>query len=153
MGPAVLSDMDYLKSKVRRHASNGPDDSEADDNENASINNEIVPKKSTKRGSAAAEAVDSEVIFQSTPKVSEGGSDIQLSLLEEDTSRLFVKNLPFSCSEDEFRSLVERFGPVEVHLPLDVDKKGKGYGFADFMLPDHAVQAYLVRHSKGGCCM
>jgi len=119
-----LSDMDYLRSKVRRHSSS-QSDSEADEehDEHDEHNKEV--------SGAADEGNDA----QPYRVIPEEGS------MEEDTARLFVKNLPFSCSEEEFRSLLEPFGPVEVHLPLDADKRGKGFGFAEYMLPDHAALA------------
>lgn len=61
-----------------------------------------------------------------------------------DTGRLFIRNLPFSCSEDELMELFQSFGPVtEVHLPLDSERKGKGFGFVQFMLPENANTARL----------
>ena len=122
-----LSDMDYLRSKVRRHSSSQSDseaDEEHDEHDEHDANNKVV--------SAAADEENDTQLYRVIP---EEGS------MEEDTTRLFVKNLPFSCSEEEFRSLLEPFGPVEVHLPLDADKRGKGFGFAEYMLPDHAALA------------
>jgi multiple RNA-binding domain-containing protein 1 len=119
-----LSDMDYLRSKVRRHSSS-QSDSEADDehDEHDATNKEVSGAADEEKGSQPYRVIPEE------------GS------MDEDTTRLFVKNLPFSCSEEEFRSLLEPFGPVEVHLPLDADKRGKGFGFAEYMLPDHAALA------------
>lgn len=122
-----LSDMDYLRSKVRRHSSSQSDseaDEEHDEHDDHDTNNKEV-----------SGAADEENNAQPYRVIPEEGS------MEEDTARLFVKNLPFSCSEEEFRSLLEPFGPVEVHLPLDADKRGKGFGFAEYMLPDHAALA------------
>lgn len=119
-----LSDMDYLRSKVRRHSSSQSDSEADEEHDEHDANNKVV--------SAAA---DEENDAQPYRVIPEEGS------MEEDTTRLFVKNLPFSCSEEEFRSLLEPFGPVEVHLPLDADKRGKGFGFAEYMLPDHAALA------------
>lgn len=122
-----LSDMDYLKSKVRRQSSS-QSDSEAEDKHDEHDEHDVNSKEMS---GAAGEEKSSQPYKVTT----EEGS------MEEDTSRLFVKNLPFSCSEEEFRSLLEPFGPVEVHLPLDADKRGKGFGFADYLLPDHAALA------------
>ena len=60
----------------------------------------------------------------------------------DDTGRLFIRNLPFSVTEDELKELFAAYGPItEVHLPLDSDRNRKGFGFVQFMLPEHASQA------------
>ncbi|KAJ3385179.1 putative RNA-binding protein 19 [Entophlyctis sp. JEL0112] len=61
-----------------------------------------------------------------------------------DTGRLFVKNLAFTCTEEDLKNLVGKFGPLsEVHLSIDREtKKPRGYAFVLFMLPEHAVKAY-----------
>ncbi len=38
--------------------------------------------------------------------------DIPPAQLIADTGRLFVKNLSFSCTEDDLRNLFEKFGPL-----------------------------------------
>lgn len=119
-----LSDMDYLRSKVRRHSSSQSDSEADEEHDEHDANNKEV-----------SGAADEEKDSQPYRIIPEEGP------MEEETTRLFVKNLPFSCSEEEFRWLLEPFGPVEVHLPLDADKRGKGFGFAEYMLPDHAALA------------
>jgi multiple RNA-binding domain-containing protein 1 len=78
-------------------------------------------------------------------KVSNDSLQEQTALQPDDSNenevsnRLFVRNLPFSCTEEEIRPIFEAFGHVsEVHLPLDGEKKGKGYGFVTYMIPEHA---------------
>lgn len=60
-----------------------------------------------------------------------------------DTGRLFVRNLPFTASEDDVRTLFSRFGNVsEVHLSIDkLSKRSKGFGFVTFHFPAHAIEA------------
>lgn len=59
------------------------------------------------------------------------------------TGRLFVRNLPFSVSEDELSELFEAFGPVsEVHIPMNLEtRQGKGIAFILFVVPLNAVKA------------
>jgi len=54
-----------------------------------------------------------------------------------------VKNLPFTCTEEELKTLFEPYGPVNaIHISLDKEKKtSKGFGFVHFMIPEHAVRA------------
>lgn len=59
------------------------------------------------------------------------------------TGRLFVRNLPFTASEDDIKNLFSRYGTVsEVHLSIDkLTKKTKGFGFVLFLFPAHAIEA------------
>ncbi|XP_071789462.1 probable RNA-binding protein 19 [Asterias amurensis] len=61
-----------------------------------------------------------------------------------ETGRLFVRNLPYICHEDELEQLFSRYGPLtEVNLPIDsLTKKIKGFAFITFMMPEHAVKAF-----------
>ena len=61
-----------------------------------------------------------------------------------DSGRLFVRNLAYTCTEDDLTSLFSKFGPLtEVNLPLDTDSnKVIGYAFVTFVFPEHAVKAY-----------
>ncbi|KAJ3410073.1 hypothetical protein HDV05_004118 [Chytridiales sp. JEL 0842] len=67
-----------------------------------------------------------------------------------DTGRLFVKNLAYTCTADELQSLFEQFGPVaEVHMSIEkISKKPRGYAFVTFMIPEHAVKAYVSLDGK-----
>ena len=60
-----------------------------------------------------------------------------------DSGRLFVRNLPYSITEEDITSLFEKYGPLtEVTIPLD--KEGShsiGYAFITFVFPEHAVKA------------
>ncbi|SAM09672.1 hypothetical protein [Absidia glauca] len=64
--------------------------------------------------------------------------------LIEDTGRLFVRNLSYSCSEQDLRDTFTKYGPIsEVHMPIAKDtKQPKGYAYILFLLPEHAVNAY-----------
>ena len=61
-----------------------------------------------------------------------------------DSGRLFIRNLAYTCTEDDLTSLFGKFGPlVEVNLPLDTESnKVIGYAFVTFMFPEHAVKVY-----------
>ncbi len=60
-----------------------------------------------------------------------------------ETGRLFVRNLSYSTTEEDLRTLFERFGPLtEVTVPLDkTTSKSTGLAFIMYMLPEHAVKA------------
>ncbi|XP_055260316.1 probable RNA-binding protein 19 [Moschus berezovskii] len=61
-----------------------------------------------------------------------------------DSGRLFVRNLPYTSSEEDLEKLFSRYGPLsELHYPIDsLTKKPKGFAFITFMFPEHAVKAY-----------
>jgi multiple RNA-binding domain-containing protein 1 len=61
-----------------------------------------------------------------------------------ESGRIFVRNLAYSCTEDELEALMTPFGPVsEVLIPLDRStKKSKAIGFVTFLMPEHAIAAY-----------
>ena len=164
-GTRPLSDLDYLRSKMKkqRSASDSDSDSESDNSKAGSDSEsdsdlgtdsegekeEGVAKKTSSKNSvdmpnnaeAKMETTAEEPIASSTAMDTED--------MEEDSGRLFVKNLPFSCTEEEFSSLFSAFGPIsELHLPLDEEKRGKGYGFVQYMLPEHAEAALQALASE-----
>ncbi|KAJ4004382.1 Multiple RNA-binding domain-containing protein 1 [Fusarium irregulare] len=59
------------------------------------------------------------------------------------TSRLFVRNLPYSATEDDLREAFEQFGTVqEVHLPASKSGTSKGFALILFTEPSGAVEAF-----------
>ncbi|KAM5193683.1 putative RNA-binding protein 19 isoform 2-T2 [Mantella aurantiaca] len=67
--------------------------------------------------------------------------------LQEDLSesgRLFVRNLPYSCTEADLEALFSKYGQIsEIHFPIDkLTKKPKGFAFVTFLITEHAVKAY-----------
>lgn len=66
---------------------------------------------------------------------------------EEDlteSGRLFVRNLSYSCTEDDLEKLFRKYGNLtEIHLPVDsLTKRPKGFAFITYMIPENAVTAY-----------
>ena len=61
-----------------------------------------------------------------------------------ESGRLFLRNLPFTTTEEDLSEAFEKFGPLtEVMIHLDkTTNKSTGLAFVTFMLPEHAVQAY-----------
>ncbi|XP_075955548.1 putative RNA-binding protein 19 isoform X1 [Anarhichas minor] len=65
---------------------------------------------------------------------------------EEDVAesgRLFIRNLPYTCTEEEIKELFDKHGPVaEMLFPIDnLTKKPKGFAFVTYMIPENAVTA------------
>ncbi|XP_039628243.1 probable RNA-binding protein 19 [Polypterus senegalus] len=61
-----------------------------------------------------------------------------------ESGRIFVRNLPYTCSEEDVSNLFSKYGHIsEIHFPIDhLTKKPKGFAFVTFMIPENAVQAF-----------
>ncbi|XP_043724842.1 multiple RNA-binding domain-containing protein 1-like isoform X2 [Telopea speciosissima] len=142
----VVSDMDYFKSRVKRQWSDSEsdDDSPIANNDHASeeldmeeqceANQNELPKDKVKKG-ASSENFDGE------GDLSSGLKDAREEVLE--TGRLFVRNLPYSATEDDLAELFSKFGNVsQVHLVVDKDtKRSKGFAYVLYTLPESALRA------------
>ncbi|OTB05056.1 hypothetical protein M426DRAFT_320117 [Hypoxylon sp. CI-4A] len=65
------------------------------------------------------------------------------------TRRLFVRNLPYSATEDDLRSYFAKYGEVEeVHVPMQKSNENRGIGFVLFMSQDAAVSAFQTDRSS-----
>ncbi|KAM9810936.1 putative RNA-binding protein 19 [Neosynchiropus ocellatus] len=65
---------------------------------------------------------------------------------EEDVSesgRIFIRNLPYTCTEEEINELFSKHGPLsDVLFPIDnLTKRPKGFAFVTYMIPENAVTA------------
>ncbi|XP_038646676.1 probable RNA-binding protein 19 isoform X3 [Scyliorhinus canicula] len=61
-----------------------------------------------------------------------------------DSGRLFVRNLPYTCTEEDLDKVFSKYGLLsEIHFPIDsLTKKPKGFAFVTYMMPEHAVKAF-----------
>lgn len=61
-----------------------------------------------------------------------------------ETGRLFIRNILYDASEDDFRQAFEIYGDLEeVHIAIDTrTNKSKGFVYIQFKNPDEAVSAY-----------
>lgn len=125
------ADLDFLRSKVKAHFSDDEADQSGDDQMNCvKITDKIVPD------GALMDSEDLDANQEEDIEEERNGDD------NDDSGRLFIRNLTFSCSEDELKVIFSVFGPVTaVHLPLDNDKKSKGFGFVQFVIPEQALKA------------
>ncbi|RYP20645.1 hypothetical protein DL767_009407 [Monosporascus sp. MG133] len=59
------------------------------------------------------------------------------------TSRLFIRNLPYSAEEEDVRKHFEQYGSLEeVHVPTGTEGNNKGFAFVSFTDADAAVKAF-----------
>ena len=61
-----------------------------------------------------------------------------------ESGRIFIRNLPYTATEDEITELFSKYGPLtETTVPVDRNtRKYKGFAFVTFMMPEHAVTAF-----------
>lgn len=169
----AISDMDYLKSKMKSSIVDSDDDEEnsndMDENDNEGIfkskstgpsrdkgNDKNVKNttksdknsKNTTKSDNNGKNVDSnqdslsDTINSDTNDVNDSKKQEDNEEDEMDDSRIFIRNLPFSCNEDELLNVFEPYGKVtQIHIPLNDDKCGKGYGFVEFLIPENAKKA------------
>jgi len=58
-----------------------------------------------------------------------------------DSGCLFVRNLPYECTDEQLKSHFEKIGPVSViDLPLTKNNKTKGFAYVTFLFPEHAIK-------------
>ncbi|XWS12276.1 hypothetical protein CRYUN_Cryun37aG0075600 [Craigia yunnanensis] len=138
----VISDMDYFKSRVKKDWS----DSESDDNEenddgdqngkHNSVSGNVIQDQ-IQEGSS--KDFDGEILDPGNP--SSGLKDDRDEVLE--SGRLFVRNLPYTATEDELTEFFSKFGDVlQVHLVIDKDtKRSKGIAYVLYKVPECAVRA------------
>eukprot|EP01134_Creolimax_fragrantissima_P000915 CFRG0915T1 len=172
---AAVSDQDYLKSLMRTSVgedesasesesedeSKNEDESSSVDKMKGNIATSPVTAASHKDTDAATserineEAVDSieawdagmNEVHKSRRLGAVGtGGIVATDALVAETGRIFIRNLPFSCTEIDLEKHFQKFGPLtECHMPLDKEtKKPKGVAFLTFVLPEHAVRAFEI---------
>lgn len=61
-----------------------------------------------------------------------------------ENGRLFVRNLCYTCTEDDLEKLFKPYAPlVETNMPIDqFSKKPKGFAYITCMFPEKALKAY-----------
>ncbi|KAF9112073.1 hypothetical protein BGX27_004022 [Mortierella sp. AM989] len=131
-----VSDLDWLKSRMIKK-------SDEDSMEKVKPEEKMEIEK-TPSSKIAQEPPNRPVIISA-----EEEEEIAKNLIA-DTGRLFVRNLPYTCTEEELRKLFEKFGPLsEVHMPISKDtKKPKGYAYILYLLPEHAIKAFSTLDKK-----
>ncbi|XP_048370954.1 probable RNA-binding protein 19 [Sphaerodactylus townsendi] len=79
-------------------------------------------------------------VWQRTKKDDEEEEDLS------ESGRLFVRNLPYTSTEEDLEGIFSKYGPLsEIHFPIDsLTKKPKGFAFVTYMFPEHAVKAFAA---------
>ncbi|KAK1422809.1 hypothetical protein QVD17_18098 [Tagetes erecta] len=136
-----LSDMDYFKSRVKKDWS----DSDTDDDDVSGDVQEDDDDDDIKGRQISHPETDAEEIVDKPNETDD--VDEPSSLEDEDdvlqTGRLFVRNLPYTATEDDLQEHFSKFGSVsQAHLVVDRDtKRSKGIAYILYALPESAARA------------
>jgi multiple RNA-binding domain-containing protein 1 len=143
----VSTDMDFLRSKQvkediltdddeNNNSGNTSSDSDSDDSSSSDEEDDIA------NGDGEGDHVQkepSDSVTNPTEVSSTKDRSNQLTTLED---RLFVRNLPFTTTEEDLFETFSQFGTVStVHIPVDDTKRNKGYAFITFQSKDDAKLA------------
>ncbi|BFZ64076.1 Multiple RNA-binding domain-containing protein 1 [Saitoella coloradoensis] len=150
--PEGMSDMDWLRSRTNRLLDLDEEDTS------------MPPVRPPAATAVVREVASNPSGSETAPDVAEPqdeeaevhGAAAEEEILEQiqSTSRLFLRNLPFTATEDDLRALFGQFGEVEeAHIPIDkLTNSAKGYAYILFTAPSSAVTAYKAldrQHFQG----
>ncbi|KAF5006639.1 hypothetical protein FDECE_6995, partial [Fusarium decemcellulare] len=144
---AAAEDDDWLRSRTNRLLDLvDPDDLERTPAQGPSLNETHHTEGGDIMESSQANppATDDVDIEENADEASRGepAKDDSLESIRR-TSRLFVRNLPYSATEEDLREGFERFGTLEeVHLPVNSSGTSKGFALILFTEPSRAVEAF-----------
>ncbi|XP_009772604.1 multiple RNA-binding domain-containing protein 1 [Nicotiana sylvestris] len=146
----VMTDMDYFKSKVRKDWS----DSESSEDDDIDNESDAEGGKSSEDANASniLEPDDREEMLNDEFSRFNNGSldpaDPSSSIKDEkeedlESGRLFLRNLPYTTTEEELEEHFRKFGSVsQVHIVVDKDtKRSKGIAYVLYSLPESAARA------------
>ncbi|KIL94757.1 hypothetical protein FAVG1_01688 [Fusarium avenaceum] len=144
---AVPEDDDWLRSRTNRLL----DLVDPDDLERTPVQGPSTTETDHAEGGDAMEitpadppAASDVSIVETTVEVlgNEPAKDDTLESIRR-TSRLFVRNLPYTATQEDLRAAFEQFGTLEeVHLPVSNSGTSKGFALILFTEPSGAVEAF-----------
>jgi len=161
---SALSDMDFLRSKTKQVDDLDADGSDSDSDTSSSSSSSSSSSDSDSDG----EDLEQDKLSTEKPKDRQearkeapgehgntSGDDMNVDDDEDDDdakqlamatgaskTRLFVRNLAFETTEEELQDYFSPFGKVtECHIPIDDQKRNKGYGFVTFESAVDAMEA------------
>ncbi|EEU48062.1 uncharacterized protein NECHADRAFT_30669 [Fusarium vanettenii 77-13-4] len=143
----VAEDDDWLRSRTNRLL----DLVDPDDLERTPTQGPVVKETGHAEGGEVVNSPqanpsdEDEMTAEDQPVEPSGGEPPKDDSLEaiRRTSRLFVRNLPYSATEEDLRETFEGFGTLEeVHLPANKSGTSKGFALVLFSDPSGAVEAF-----------
>ena len=116
------SDLDFLRSKQVQK-----DDLDEDASDSSSSTSSSSIEDDDEDVEMAAPA-PTEQIPESSPAEEQQPASVES--LSAASNRLFLRNLPFSATEEDIRDHFQDYGPIlECHIPVDDQKRPKGFCF------------------------
>ena len=153
----VVSDRDFLHSKTT-NKDNLDSDSEDEKEETKMqrpMNNPIIESSDNSTSDSSDDDMEKPISIieptplelDSTPILESTHTNTPIAPSDDSPdcfapNRVFVRNLPFSTTEDDLRDHFGHFGPLlECHIPVDDQKRNKGFAFVAFTNPQDAIHA------------
>ncbi|KAI9761314.1 MAG: Dynein light chain [Chaenotheca gracillima] len=146
------SDADWLRSRTSRLLGLVDDDEDAQPRQLPEESGDSRTELESTRHNAA-EVVDGEdrgnpdLVTDPTEPEETQVTDENLAQIQQ-SSRLFVRNLPYTATEEDLRQHFSNFGELEeAHVP--VSASGPNKGFAYLLFSDSAVAAQVYERENG----
>ena len=159
----AVSDMEYLKAKKGNFSSDSEDSEEEEEEENSSDDDDDennCEKSSDDEGKEFSLEKGDDVDNTEKKKSSKKSKDDEKATIKEvevvqasdmeslqETGRVFLRNLPYTCTEEEiFDHMQSHVGKLTaVHVLVDKStKQSKGLAYATFALPEDGVKCIDV---------
>ena len=143
----VLTDQDFLRKNTTNKVNLDSDDEDNEDDEiEVPMKPEIFEEHDSSDESSSGDSSEEKIAEATTPKSDEPkNKDPTLTTATTtDTTnnnnddiprsnRLFIRNLPFSTTEEDLRDHFGQYGTLlECHVPVDDQKRTKGFAFCTF---------------------
>ncbi|KAL6502396.1 hypothetical protein OROHE_024674 [Orobanche hederae] len=149
----VVSDIDYFRSRIKKKwysESSGDEGSvEGTDHTDSDDNNDNGDSKSKSSHDPAADTLEPNV---SEGKTEDGSGDRSADPSSSpgnkhdevlESGRLFIRNLPYSATEEELQDHFSKYGTIsQVHIVIDKDtRRSVGLAYVLFAIPEAAARA------------
>ncbi|TGO58896.1 hypothetical protein BCON_0050g00280 [Botryotinia convoluta] len=103
---------------------------------------EVVAGETEPNTAVEATVIDEAQVDEEQTENSPSELDATLETIKA-SGRLFVRNLPYSATEDDLRKHFEQYGTLEeIHLPVDAKGASKGFVLVQYTDPNAAAEAY-----------
>lgn len=126
----TVSDLDWLKLRRKRIRENAQEEESLSESAHSGISTKIQP----------AETENDTQTLPVSHKIGEESFSDQIMR----TGRLFIRNILYSSTENDFRQLFEQYGSLdEVHIAIDTRTgKSKGFVYIQYKNSKDALDAY-----------
>jgi multiple RNA-binding domain-containing protein 1 len=152
---AGLSDMDFLRSKqkgvedLKEEEEKVSSDSSSDSSDDSSSDSDDDDDKEEEKQEVKKVQFDQKEKPESKMEEAhhnnydyDDDDDTEAKPEEASQARLFVRNLPFATTEEELKEYFSYYGKIlECHIPVDDQKRNKGFAFVSFVSAVEALEA------------